>query len=153
MADIGFSFEDLLGNIEQVVNRVLSRTFPADLQENSATLRRTVEERFRQFIADVLVFDPGLKETAEQTRGKIDYLLNGFEAKVFAAHKKRSQQTRERIYRVGNALYPYHGLQERTLNISFFVSRYGWGIVSYLYDHMNAEETAHQLISLGEYEP
>lgn len=152
MSEMEISFEDLLGDVEQIVNRVLGRTFPTDLEKDFESLRGAVEERITRFINEALDFDPGLKKTAEQTRGKIDFLLKGFESKVFAAHKKKSQQTRERIYRIANALYPRRGLQERTLNMSYFLSRYGNGIIRYLYDRMNSEETAHQLISLSEYE-
>ncbi|MEW5795487.1 MAG: bacillithiol biosynthesis cysteine-adding enzyme BshC [Candidatus Zixiibacteriota bacterium] len=151
--EMGIAFEDLLGDIEQVVNRVLGQTFPADLQADYASLRKAVEDRFRQFSHEALGFDPGLRETAEQVRGKIDFLLNGFEAKLFAAHKKKSQQMRERIYRIAHTLYPRHGLQERTLNINYFLSRYGLGLIPYLYEQMKVDEPAHQLVSLGEYEP
>ena len=99
-----------------------------------------------------LDFEPGQKRNAEQVKGKIDYLLTGFENKLFAAHKKKSQQLRDRVYRVANAMYPRHGLQERTVNICSFVARYGPGVVAYIFDRMNCEETAHQLISLTEYE-
>jgi bacillithiol synthase len=152
MREMSIPFEDVRGDIELIVNRVLGETFPADLQEESAALRHDVEERFRRFVEQVLGFDPGLKETAEQVRGKIDFQLNGLEAKIFAAHKKKSQQTRERIYRVGNSLYPNRTPQERCLNVSGFLARYGFGIIRYIYEHMDAEQTAHQLISLGEYE-
>jgi len=152
MSEMEISFENLLGDVEQIVNRVLGRTFPTNLEKDFESLRGAVEERITRFINEALDFDPGLKNTAEQTRGKIDFLLKGFESKVFAAHKKKSQQTRERIYRIANALYPRRGLQERSLNISYFLSRYGHGIIRYLYDRMNSEEKAHQLISLSEYE-
>ena len=92
-----------------------------------------------------------MQKYAEQVFGKVDFQIKGFEAKVFAAHKKKSQETRERIYRINNALYPNHGLQERTLNITYFLARYGRGIIEYLFDRMDSEETSHQVISLGEY--
>jgi bacillithiol biosynthesis cysteine-adding enzyme BshC len=152
MSEMEISFDDLLCDVEQVVNRVLTRTFPTDLEKNFDSLRSAVEERISSFINEALDFDSGLKSTAEQTRGKIDFLLKGFESKVFAAHKKKSQQTRERIYRIANVLYPRRGLQERSLNITYFLSRYGYGVIRYIYDHMNSEETAHQLVSLSEYE-
>jgi bacillithiol biosynthesis cysteine-adding enzyme BshC len=153
MQDLGIAFEDLLGDVEQVVNRVLAETFPADIEGRFSDFRKEIEERFRQLADEVVSFDAALQGMAEQTRGKIDFLLNGLEAKVFAAHKKRSQETRERIYRLSSVLYPQRVLQERCLNITYFLARYGAGIVTYIYEHMNSEETAHQLLSLSDYEP
>jgi bacillithiol biosynthesis cysteine-adding enzyme BshC len=153
MLDLGVAFEDLLGDVEQVVNRVLAETFPADVEGRFGGFRKEIEDRFRILADEVVSFDSALQGMAEQTRGKIDFLLNGLEAKVFAAHKKKSQETRERIYRLSNALYPQRALQERCLNITYFLARYGAGIVTYIHEHMNSEETAHQLLSLSDYEP
>jgi len=151
MVDMGIEFEDLLGDIEQVVNRVLTETFPADLENDFQEMRWSVEEKFGRFIDEALDFDQGLKKVAGQTQGKIDYLLKGFESKLFAAHKKKSRQTRDRIYRINNALYPHRGLQERCLNISYFLARYGTDVIGYILDRMDCEQTSHQLISLSEY--
>jgi uncharacterized protein YllA (UPF0747 family) len=147
------SFEDLLGDVEQVVNRVLAETFPERIEGRFEDFRKALEDKFNHLNDEVISFDPTLKGMAEQTRGKVDFLLKGLEAKVFAAHKKKGQETRERIYRLNNSLYPQHMLQERCLNITYFLARYGAGIVTYLYEYMNSEETAHQLLSLSSYEP
>jgi bacillithiol biosynthesis cysteine-adding enzyme BshC len=144
------AFEDLTGDIEQVINRVLSKTFPKDLELHFETLRDDVEGRFEQFIQDSLKFDPSLKAVARQIYGKIDFNLKAFESKVFAAHKKHSKNARDRMYRLWHALYPHRGLQERCLNVTYFISRYGPEFVSYLTEVMDSEETAHQLIYLSE---
>jgi bacillithiol biosynthesis cysteine-adding enzyme BshC len=140
MQEFRICYDEVRGDIEQVINRVLGETFPVDLQKDFAEMRKAV------------AFEPGLKETSEQVRGKIDFQLTGFEAKIFSAHKKKSQQTRERIYRVVNSLYPNRTPQERCLNSCGFLARHGFGFVRFLYEHMDAEQTAHQLISLREFE-
>jgi bacillithiol biosynthesis cysteine-adding enzyme BshC len=152
MDEMDIEFEDLLGDIEQVINRVLSKTFPADLEADFQALRDSVASGFRKFIDEALAFDSGLQKFAGQTEGKVDFILKGFESKLFAAHKKKSQQTRDRIYRINNAMYPHRGLQERCLNITYFLSRYGTGVIKYIFDRMDSEETAHQIISMSEFE-
>ena len=152
MNDLRISFEDLLGDIEQTINRVLARTFPDYLEEDFNALRESLERQFRKFRDEALDFEPGLKKFAEQIKGKIDYTLKNFESKVFAAHKKKMQQTRDRIYRIHNALYTEHGLQERTLDITYFLARYGGGVVRYMYDRLEPEIHEHQLICLSEYQ-
>ena len=97
-----------------------------------------------------LEFDPSLKKFAEQTSGKIDFMLKAFEGKVFSSHKKKQKETRDRIYRLWQAIYPNHGMQERTLNISYFISKYGFEVVSLIRDKMDSEENAHQVIFLSE---
>ncbi len=145
------TFEGLTGDIEQVINRVLAETFPHNIEKQYKDLREDVATRFDNFSKQSLTFDPQLGDFAKQTHGKIEYLLNAFEGKVFSSHKKKSQESRDRIYRLWHSLYPNQGLQERGLNISYFVARYGFGVISYLFDRLEADQTAHQLISLSEY--
>lgn len=149
MEQLNVSFQELTGDIEQVINRVLKESFPDQLDQHFHKLRDDVERRFKAFIAESTAFDPNLQQVAEQSYGKIDYLLKQFEGKVFASHKKKSQETRDRLYRLGNTLYPYGGLQERTLNVCYFVAKYGVGFIVKLYEALDSEETSHQLLYLS----
>ncbi|MCB2229321.1 bacillithiol biosynthesis cysteine-adding enzyme BshC [bacterium] len=150
MKEHDITFEELTGDIEQVVNRVLQKTFPQDLEQHFAKLRDDVDRRFKAFLDESLEFDPNLKQVGEHSYGKIDYTLKSFESKVFSSHKKKSKQSRDRIYRLWHAVYPNRGFQERTINVAYFIARYGMGFVDLLHDHMDSEETAHQLFHLSE---
>lgn len=150
MKEHDITFEELTGDIEQVVNRVLQKTFPQDLEQHFAKLRDDVDRRFKAFLDESLEFDPNLKQVGEHSYGKIDYTLKSFESKVFSSHKKKSKQARDRIYRLWHAVYPNRGFQERTINVAYFIARYGMGFVDLLHDHMDSEETAHQLFHLSE---
>ncbi len=145
------NFEDLTGDIEQVINKVLAKSFPEHLEKDLAKLRHNLEKQFEALKKDTLEFDPGLKEFAGQTFGKIDFALKNFEAKLFAAHKKKSQDVRNRIYRLWHAFFPNKGLQERSLNIGYFISKYGFGIIKFMYDKIDINEKSHQLISLSDF--
>ncbi|RKX23759.1 MAG: bacillithiol biosynthesis cysteine-adding enzyme BshC [Candidatus Zixiibacteriota bacterium] len=150
LSEYGIAFEELTDDIEQVINRVLAESFPPDLDHDFNALREAVQDKFDRFRDQALDFEPRLKDFARQTHGKIDYALKSFESKLFSAHKKKSQRTRERIYRLNNTLYPNRGLQERTLNITYSLVRHGLSVVDHLYDCLDSEETAHQLVSLTE---
>ncbi len=145
-------FSELTGDIEQVINRVMSHSFPASLEKEFGQLRSDVEYHFHKFADESLKFDPSLKRTSEQIHGRIDFALKSYESKVFAAHKKKSQQVRDRIYKLHRALYPNRGLQERCLNICYFISRYGMKFVSFLYRNLDSEEKCHQLVELSDYD-
>jgi bacillithiol biosynthesis cysteine-adding enzyme BshC len=151
MSENKICFTDLTGDIEQVVNRIMAATFPKDVENSFEQLRADIFSRFDTFNREALAFDPSLEEFARQTAGKIDFALKAFEGKVFSSHKKKSKDERDRIYRLSRTLFPNHGLQERTINFAYFLARYGDGIVPFLLNQMDAEQTAHQLISLSEY--
>ena len=150
MSDYGLTFDHLTGDIEQSINGILASSFPKDLERGFAELSEGIKDRWDRFAADSLHFDPSLAEFAKQTYGKIDFALKGFENKLFTAHKKKSKDIRDRIYRVYHNLYPNRTLQERTLNIGCFVARHGLGVVSFMLEQMDADQTSHQLLDLSE---
>lgn len=145
-------YRELTGDIEQVVNRVLAATFPANLEKGFERLREDIEYHLNQFTDEALQFDPSLKKYTKQTLGKIDYLVKGFEGKVFSSHKRMSNDTRDRIYRVYNALYTCRGLQERSLNILTFLSKYGRDFLIWLYRELEGEDQNHQLLDMSDYQ-
>ncbi len=149
MSEHSICFESLTGDIEQVVNRVLAESFPSDIEERFQALASDVAQRFSDFADQSLSHYPDLKRNAAQSAGKIDFILKQFESKVFATHKKRSGEMRERIYRLWHSLCPKRTLQERSLNVTYFISRHGLGFIDYLYDSIDSEETDHQLIYLS----
>ncbi len=150
MSDYDISFEQITGDIEQVVNRVLGESFPDNLQASFDNMRAKLEASFQSFLAESVDFDPALRKFGEQIQGKIDYLVKQFEGKTFSSHKKKSQQIGDRIRRLQQAVYPRRGLQERTVNVSYFLARYGTSFIAFLYDRLDPEETSHQLLHLSE---
>ena len=152
MRDYEIGFEELTGDIEQVINRVLAISFPEDIESKFNEFRSHLIEHFQQFSSRSLSFDPALKNFADQTMGKIDYAVKAFENKVFSSHKKKSSQTRERIYRLHHTLYPNRNFQERALNITYFLSKYGMGFIDFLYGQIDCDQNAHQLVNMSEYE-
>ncbi len=150
--EYNISFEELTGDIEQVVNRVLAKSFPVNLEQDFEKLKRNIGCEFDEIKMETIKFDPALKEFAEQTFGKIDFALRNFQEKVFASHKRKSQEVRNRIYRLRNALFPARALQERSLNFGYFVAKYGFEFIKFMHDKIDINEKSHQLISLSDYQ-
>lgn len=151
MIEYKISFEELTGDIEQVVNSVMTKSFPDNLEKDFARLKNQIAESFKSFKAEAVRFDPALEGFSEQTFGKIDFALKNLESKVFAAHKKKSQDVRNRIYRLWHALFPNRGLQERSVNVGYFISKYGFEFINFMHDQIDINEKHHQLIAMTDY--
>ncbi len=151
--DYHIDFSDLTGDIEQVVNRVLAHSLPADVERALKLLQEDIAFHLEKFSKETLGFDPSLDKYVAQTFGKIDFLLKGVEGKTFASHKKRSSEKRDRVYKVHNALFPNRTTQERSLNVLYFLARYGSRFVSYMCDQIDSADRAHQVVDMTEYYP
>jgi len=149
--DNHIEFRELTCDVERLINRILLESFPGDVEKGFAMLRHDIEYHINKFKNESLQFDKGLAKFAEQTQGKIDFALKNLESKTFASYKRSQSDTRSRIYRLYNALYPNRGLQERALNVCYFIGKYGLRFVDRLFDRIEPEITDHQLLDMREF--
>ena len=101
---------------------------------------------------ELVAYDANLSGTVEHTERKIDYLLGELAKKVFAAHKKKNKVERGRLYRLRDHLWPNGAVAERSIAPAYFISRYGRGVVDFLYEKTKIDETGHQLLLLTDYD-
>jgi len=147
----GIGLEDFTDDVEQLINRVLAKFFPEDMDEQLQRFRRRLDNDYEELANYVVEFDDQLKPMTEQVYGKLDYALKALEKKIFGRHKKQMKDTRAQIYRLVSALYPYRNVQERSYNINYYISKYGPGILDYIIDRLTLDTTDHQMINLSDY--
>ncbi len=142
---------DLAGDVEQIVNRILSDSFPEEIEKKLSDFKDNLETDFDDLSGTILETYSNLEPMAKQTFGKIDSAIGHLEKKVRSQHKKNNDIIRNRIYRLAATLYPNKSFQERVININYFISRYGFGIVDFIIEKMETNTTEHQMIYLSEY--
>jgi len=145
------TIEDMAGDVEQLINRIALQSFPKEIEKRFEEFRSKFEENFEDFMSFLNQHDKNLDSLSKQTYGKIDFALSNLEKKVFAQHKKKIQDICNQIYRMSNLLYPEHTPQERLLNINYFISKYGFGVVDFIIHKLDVKNKKHQLINLSEF--
>ncbi len=146
-----FNIEDLTGDIEQLINRIAAESFPKEIDNIIRSFRKTMEEEYARFEKEMIAYDENLEPNAKQTYGKIDFALNNFEKKIFSQHKKRMQTVRNQIYKLNEMLYPNKNLQERSLNINYFIAKYGFNVVGFIARSLEVSTVEHQIIPLSKF--
>lgn len=142
---------DLNGDIEKLINRIAAQSFPKEMEKNIAACRTKIEQAYKELSRSAGEFDPGLEPMSNQTYGKIDFALNSFEKKIYDHHKQKMESSRQQIYRLAAALYPKSDFQERTLNINYYISKYGFKIVDYITGKIDIETKERRIIYLSEF--
>jgi bacillithiol biosynthesis cysteine-adding enzyme BshC len=150
IAKLELRFSDFVGDPEQLVNRVTERSFPKEMEAAIADFKSKFEDAFNGFFAAVRKFDESLEPMGKQTYGKIDFAVNAYEKKIYDHHKRRMISTRNQIYRLGNVLFPYRNLQERTLNINCYIAKYGFALIDFLVKEVSVSSIEHQLLYISE---
>jgi uncharacterized protein YllA (UPF0747 family) len=93
-----------------------------------AVWQRSREEVYRPFLGmkgAIRALDPTLETALEGTLNYMLFRLGKFEKKLIRRLKQAEHSTALQLRRAAMALFPGHGLQERTLNGVAFVGRYG----------------------------
>jgi bacillithiol biosynthesis cysteine-adding enzyme BshC len=144
----GIVFDELLGDIEIVINRVLATYFPENLTDEWKEALQNINQSVEHFLKKSLHFDEELKSFAQLTEHKIEEALKLFEKKIFSSHKKKQQVTMDRIYRLQKTLCMYKIPQERNLNVFYFLARYGTHFIDDIFQTVELDCKGHQLINL-----
>jgi len=123
---------------------------PPDWEENFTKTQAEIKQKFEKLEQEVTQLEPTLKETFATTKGKIDFELNKLKEKYFQAYKRKNKNVREQLYKVKNHLYPENDLQERTFNIVYYLNKYGFGLIDFLYQNIQVDDFEPKILILEE---
>jgi bacillithiol biosynthesis cysteine-adding enzyme BshC len=142
-------FIDLFQDPEILINSVLKKKFPDPLENTLEKKKNEILKILDSLEQELISSEPALKQNLETTRGKIDFELKRLGEKLFQAYRQKDQTLKEQVYKAKNNLFPANKLQERVLNLSPYLIKYGFGFVDFLYNKVKIEKIDHQLIEVG----
>ncbi len=133
---------------EAIIKNVARNQLPADIEKRIANAEMCIQKNLQALEKVVREFDPTLIEAVQNAQGRIQHQMDGLENKILQAYKKRNDVITQQIYKAKNHLYPNSQLQERVLNVTPFLFKYGWGFVERLYEAMDISNYDHQVVTL-----
>lgn len=149
MEKYSISFQQLLTDTEGVINQVLKRNFPDQLEAKFRKTKERIKNQINLLTQDLETLEPSLGKTLELSCGKIDYELKELEKKVFQAHKKKNSILTNQIHKVKTNIFPDGKLQERQLSSLIYLTKYGFNFIDFLYDNIDIPIKDHQLLDVA----
>jgi bacillithiol synthase len=141
-------FADLFAGFEEVMKTVVERS----LDQNTATVfdetEKDFNDRLDKLSASLTAVDPTLADALKGGREKILYQLHNLRTRFIHNRGKRDETAKQQIERLFAALYPNKNLQEREINVFYFLARYGYELIDRLYDEVEVGSRDHKLIAL-----
>jgi bacillithiol synthase len=92
--------------------------------------------------------DQTLLNTVDNMKEKLKQNIEQFKSKLINAQAKKSETTTTQIDKVVNNIYPNHNLQERVVNISYFLNKYDDAFMKKLFHEIDAMNFNHQVIEM-----
>lgn len=143
----GLSFSDLRTR-EEVTQKVVEQS----LDKETATIFQQTEEAITahmELLRKALESsDKTLAQATEHSREKILYQIRNLRHKFVASSTRREEALIRQLERVATLLQPERDLQERSLNVFYFLARFGYEFIDRVYDALDPSPKEHQLLQI-----
>jgi bacillithiol synthase len=148
MSKYGIEFTDLFAGLEEVMKKVVE----GSLDQNTTTIfdetEKIIEEQLEKLRHSLTTVDPTLAEALKGGREKISYQIHNLRTRFIHNRGKRDETMQQQIERLFAVLYPNKNLQEREINASYFLARYGYELIDRLYQETEIGFRDHKLVYL-----
>lgn len=148
LSKYGIEFPALFAGQEEVMKQVVERSLDQDTTRVFDETEQVFNEQLEKLRASLLTVDASLAEALKGGREKILYQLNNLRTRFVHNRSKRDETMGQQIERLFAVLYPNKNLQEREINVSYFLARYGYELIDRLYEEVEVGCRDHKLIYL-----
>ena len=142
--DLTQCFEDP----ERITNRVLRQIDGINVDSLFAKAQDSVRGIAGELKFGLTEIDQTLLPPLDGIREKMEGALHGLKEKTLAAQKRRNETALRQIERGLATLLPNGNLQERELNFSYYLNKYGPDLVTWLKGELDPGTIKHQAITL-----
>lgn len=124
-------------NHKILVSKVVDKLSEIKVEDELSKARDEFNRIFYDIKNMVTKVDRTLVNTTDNIKEKLDSNIEMLKNKLTNAQANKSDTTTSQIDKVTNNIYPNHTLQERILNITYFLNKYGDEFIKKLFDEID----------------
>ena len=144
----GLQLKDFFSNIDILKKRITASISDFKVEELFSNTFGTVSESLTSLKDGLEAIDPTLVPAMENTLQKMQGALNNLKEKTISAQIRKNEISLRQLDKVAVSLFPNSNLQEREMNIIYFLNKYGLEFVRWLHSELVLDKYAHQIINL-----
>jgi bacillithiol biosynthesis cysteine-adding enzyme BshC len=141
-------FEDLFQGAEKTLKDVMEKRVSPQITKLFAEVEEEINTQLNRLDQVFVNTDITLAENLAKRRKKILYHIAALKEKFRNLQIQKHQTISRQINSLFDALLPFNHLQERTLNISFFLNLYGFNFIELVHQSIDLDNKNHQVIYL-----
>lgn len=142
------SFTDLFHGPDSVITKVVEQSLDSETAKAFERSEKVIGEEIEKLRGSLSGVDPTLAEALKSGREKILYQLANLKTRFIHNRAKRDETIKQQIDRMFTVLYPNKNLQEREINATYFLARYGYGLIDVLLNEIDLDSRDHKLVWL-----
>jgi bacillithiol synthase len=142
------NLKDLFAGQENLLPKIVEQYLNKDTARLFAEAEEKINIELNRLDQNLSQIEPTLAENLAKRRKKIIYHIGAMRNKFHHAQIRKDETIQRQIETMFAALLPHKHLQERTLNITYFLNRYGLNFIDWIYDAIDLDDKAHRIIYL-----
>jgi bacillithiol synthase len=148
LAKNGLEFSDLFAGHQEAMAKIVEKSIDATTAAVFDEAFSVINEQLDKLSRSLASADRSLADALKGGREKITYQLSHLRSTFAKNRGVRDEATAKQIERLFTVLYPNKNLQEREINVSYFLARYGYQLIDRLYDEVDVSAGNHKLVYL-----
>jgi bacillithiol synthase len=141
-------FTDLFQGHDAVLEKVFSKNLYDSTDGIFEESEKIIGDQLDKLVTSLSAVEPTLADALKGGRDKVRYQLTNLRTRFIHNRAKHDETTNQQIDRVFTVLYPNKNLQEREINVTYFLTRYGYGLIDRLLQEIDLDSPDHKLIKL-----
>lgn len=140
--------KDLFVGYESLLPEIVENYLNSDTAKIFAEAEEKINIELNRLDQNLSEIEPTLAENLATRRRKILYHIGAMRHKFHHAQVRKDTALKRRIETMFTALLPHKHLQERTLNVNYFLNRYGFYFIDWIYQATDLDDKGHRIIYL-----
>ena len=146
LESLSLSIQEVWGGLAAKRNALAAEEIPEPLQRALETAAANLDRDLEALCREATAMDGSLGQSADGVRRKIQHQMNLVANKVVQAAKKKQEIVGRKLEKLENRLFPNRNLQERVLNVTPYLMKYGFSWLDELYEAVDLTHFDHQVI-------
>jgi len=140
-------FEEIFDN-KLLVSKVVDKLSEIKIDDEMTKIEDELGRIFYDLKNITAKVDKTLLNTVDSMKEKLMSGIETFKGKMINAQAKKSETTTSQIDKVTNNIFPMGSLQERVINVTYFLNKYDDAFIKKLFDELDSSSFEHQVIEV-----
>ena len=142
------SFEDIF-DADNLRKKIIDKISEVNVDEIISEYVKDLNTALWSISNEVRKIDKNLETLLKNKNDKYIESLEGVRKKLLDAQEKLHSSTMNKLQSVVDNLFPEGSLQERKINFTYFMNKYGLDLADYLLNEIDLKAEGHQVILLN----
>ena len=148
MDKLGLEFTDLFRDADDLTSEIIATLIDPQTVRLFADVEEKINSQLRRLDEALSAFDGTLAAGFANRRRKIIYHIAATRSRYERERLRKDEVAERRLRSLFTELVPNGHLQERTLNITQFLDRYGPYFIDWVYQSIDLSDDRHRIIHL-----